>query len=114
MIPNKNRFHRRNHVNSVYKKGKSVRSGSLSLKFMISNSDDHKFAVSISKKVAKSAVTRNRIRRRVFEQIRTNENIPKGMWGVVGVFDESLVDAPAKDLSAQINSLISKAAKAID
>ena len=111
MLASKHRFHRRNHVNRVYKQGSSVRQGALSLKYRVAEGGSHtKFAVVVSKKVAKNAVDRNRIRRRIFELLRNNKNtVPDGFEGVVGVFDASVADLPHKELEKHVRDLLAKA-----
>ena len=67
MIPYLNRFHRRNAVRYVYSKGEIFRSRYITFK-VIKNEriDDSRVVVVISKKTLKSAVRRNRVRRRVY------------------------------------------------
>lgn len=113
MLATKNRFHRRNHVNRVYRDGSSVRGGMISLKYRIAPSGTHKkIAVVVSKKVAKSAVTRNRIRRRVFEVIRHQlEVLPEGFEGVFGVYEAKVATISDKELTSAISTLLAKATK---
>lgn len=111
MLSAKNRFHRRNHLNRVYRDGKSVRGGAISLKYRFdSKNEGFKVAVVVSKKVAKSAVVRNRIRRRVFEAVRLSPIGSKpGLEAVFGVFDKTVAEIPSEDLKNQISSLLAKA-----
>ncbi len=70
------RFHGYSALRYVYKNGKAVRTQQLTVKY---SENPHRklprFAVVVSKKIIKSAVGRNRIRRRVFEIIR--EELPR-------------------------------------
>ena len=110
MLSARYRFHRRNHVARVHKKGRSVRSGSLALKYVLGNSKDIKVAVIVSKKVAKSAVTRNRIRRRVFELVRNHfERLPEGFEGIVSVYGVEAAKMPSDELKAHILELFDRA-----
>lgn len=111
MLHSANRFHRRNHVNRVYKQGRSVRRGALSMKYRFApEGDTVRFAVVVSKKVAKSAVVRNRIRRRVFEVLRHElSSVKPGFEGVVGVYDISVLDLPHKELVSTLQGLIKEA-----
>lgn len=70
MLSQKYRFHSRGGVNFVYQKGTTLRAPHLSLVYMPNNRGFRRFAIIVSKKVLKSAVGRNRIRRRVYEAIR--------------------------------------------
>ena len=72
MLAKKYRFHSRGGVRFTYQKGKTIRTPKLSLVFNENSRNHQRFAVVISKKVIKSAVGRNRVRRRVYEAIRMN------------------------------------------
>lgn len=70
MLSQKYRFHSRGGVNYVYQKGTSYRTSTLTLVTLPNTRGNQRFAVVISKKVLKSAVGRNRVRRRIYEAIR--------------------------------------------
>lgn len=71
MIPFRNRFHGHNSLRYVYKNGKAIRSRLLTVKTTTNkHRKESRVAVVISKKVLKSAVKRNRVRRRIYEYIR--------------------------------------------
>lgn len=72
MLAKRYRFHSRGGVNFTYKNGKTIRTPKISLVFAKNSRNHQRFAVVISKKVIKSAVGRNRVRRRVYEAIRLN------------------------------------------
>jgi ribonuclease P protein component len=72
MLAKKYRFHSRGGVRFTYQKGKTIRTPKMSLVFNVNSRNHQRFAVVISKKVIKSAVGRNRVRRRVYEAIRMN------------------------------------------
>jgi ribonuclease P protein component len=72
MLAKKYRFHSRGGVRFTYQKGKTIRTPKISLVFNENSRNHQRFAVVISKKVIKSAVGRNRVRRRVYEAIRMN------------------------------------------
>lgn len=74
MINRAHRFHRRNAINLVYRRGKVVRVGGMALKYWHnSRQESYRTAVVVSRKVHKSAVARNRIRRRIYESVRAYE-----------------------------------------
>ena len=76
MIPFKNRFHGHGSLRYVYAHGTAVRSHLMTLKHSAHpKRKDPRIAVVISKKVIKSAVGRNRVRRRLFEIMR--HELPK-------------------------------------
>lgn len=71
MLAKKYRFHSRGGVRFTYQKGKTIRTPKMSLVYNTNSRNHQRFAVVISKKVIKSAVGRNRVRRRVYEAIRS-------------------------------------------
>ena len=78
MLSKKYRFHSRGGVRYVYQKGKTVRTPRMSLVFVKNERGFTRVGVVVSKKVEKTAVGRNRIRRRVYEAIRLNmDKLPK-------------------------------------
>jgi ribonuclease P protein component len=111
MLAKKYRFHRQNHVRRVYRSGSSARTTHLSLKFLKQKeTSDSRLAVVVSKKVDKRATIRNRIRRRVYEVIRTNWNdLPDGYDLVITVHDRTLTDNKHRDLAAEVIELLKKA-----
>jgi ribonuclease P protein component len=95
----------------LYAKGKSVRSGALSLRFAPNaKRTNYRLAVVVSRKVSKSAVVRNRIRRRLYERVRILSNdfeMPHDM--VITVYDASVATEPAEQLDAEVAKLVKKA-----
>lgn len=70
MLAKNYRFHSRGGVRFTYKNGKTIRTPKMSLVYADNSRNHQRFAVVISKKVIKSAVGRNAVRRRVYEAIR--------------------------------------------
>lgn len=69
-----------------------------------------RFSVVISKKVLKSAVKRNRVRRRIYEIIRLElPNVRSGFDIVVMVFSPEVLLMPHDDLKAAVKQLFSQA-----
>jgi ribonuclease P protein component len=90
--------------------GKSARVGALSIKYRPNGTDTTRLAVVVSKKVAKSAPTRNRIRRRLFETARRKwPQIAPGFDIIISVFEESVKVTPQEKLDALLDQLLSKA-----
>lgn len=100
MIARKHRFHGYGSLRYVYQHGRTVRGPLSSLKFVANpRRADYRLAVVVSKKVHKSAVARNRIRRRLYEAIRQHEaGIVSPYDMVLTVFHEQIANIPAKDL----------------
>jgi ribonuclease P protein component len=114
MIGRKHRFHGYGSVRGVYKDGRTIRDSLLSLKTRQRGAHKpYRVAVVVSKKVNKSAVMRNRIRRRVYEAVRqAGDGIEPGTDLVFTVFsDQLLVSEPAK-LQKAVIELLAKAGQA--
>jgi ribonuclease P protein component len=74
-----------------------------------SNRKDYRMAVVVSKKTAKSAVVRNRIRRRLYEQIRTSKALENQAVDVVFVVQNpALATMSATELTIQIAKVVQK------
>ena len=111
MLAQKNRFHGHGSLRYVYANGNSVRTQKIVVKFTRNpNRKDSRFAVVVSKKVLKSAVGRNRIRRRVYEIIR--HEIPRfdGNFDVaVMIFHKSIKDIPHNELKQNLVDIFKEA-----
>lgn len=111
MISRKHRFHGHNSLHYLYKNGKAVRSQLFTVKSIPNtHRTDSRIAIVISKKVIKSAVGRNRIRRRLYEYIRTNLERVQGTFDIVVICTSSeLRTLPYDDISSQLEQLFIKA-----
>lgn len=110
MIRSENRFKGHRSLNFVYKKGKTVRSSAFAVKYIANpKRDTWRLAVVVSKKVDPLAVGRNRIRRRMFELLRTTipEDFPS-MDMVVTVYDKKVANEEHKKLQSQVADIITK------
>lgn len=87
-----------------------MRGRSLSLKYVANpRRSSYRAAVIVSKKVHKSAVVRNRIRRRVYEVIRTNVDSAQAFDFAFLLYDETFATMPAEQLQQSIIGLLTKA-----
>jgi len=109
------RFHGHHSLKGVYDRGRSIRGGLLNLKVATRDPKrPYRVAVVVSKKVHKSAVTRNRIRRRVYELVRTSTHQPQpGTDLVFTVYSEQVAELPAAKLQATVDDLLQKASHGI-
>ena len=100
MISRDYRFHNYNSVQRVYQRGSRVRGNFLSLQYMFNDRrKNHRAAVVVSRKVNKSTVLRNRIRRRLYEVIRSHEaQITRPYDLVFTVYDEAIINLPPAEL----------------
>ena len=112
MIHSTHRFHGRSSLRFVYQHGRQVRGELLSMRIVRNGRQNSwRAAVVVSRKVSKSAVVRNRIRRRIFELLRRNANRIAGPYDIVcTVYAESVATLSADDLQRIIVGQLEKAA----
>lgn len=109
MLAKKYRFHSRGGVKYTYAHGKTIRSPKISLVYNDNSRGFQRFAVVVSKKVEKSAVGRNRIRRRVYEALRLElPNFPAKRDNIFVIYHKDIGTMPFSDLRALVNSLLSQ------
>ena len=110
MLARKNRFHGRTSLSYVYRQGSTVRAQHLGLRYIKnSRNTDYRVAVIVSRKVHKSAVARNRLRRRIYEIVRTGPAIAEPFDLVFTVFSERASELESKELTDTIHKLLIKA-----
>ena len=117
MIGRANRFHGYNALRHVYGRGQTVRGTHLSLKYMVNprrssstSSSSFRVAVVVSRKVHKSAVVRNRIRRRIYEIIRGQAGAFDQPYDLVfTIFSDQLAELPAPELRQLVESQLERA-----
>ena len=79
----------------------------MSLVFVKNTRGFTRVAVVVSKKVAKSAVERNRIRRRLYEVIRVNfDLVPKKMDYIFVVYSKEVLKMPFSELESLMGELV--------
>lgn len=75
----------------------------------------YRCAVVVSKKISKSAVVRNRIRRRIYEQIRLhNQLVPAGTDLVVTIYSDQVAIIEQQALQQVVFDLLQQTAKNLD
>lgn len=110
MLAKKFRFHSRGGVRNTYQNGKTIREAKISLVFANNSRNKQRYAVVVSKKVLKSAVGRNRIRRRVYEAIRLEQNkIKIPVDCIFVVYSKDILDIDFRELRSLIISLLKEA-----
>lgn len=93
----------------MYQKGKTIRKPQMSLVYVKNTRGFTRVAVVVSKKVAKSAVQRNRIRRRVYEVIRLNfDLVPKKMDYIFVVYSADVLKMPFGKLEELCGELVTE------
>jgi len=110
MLSKINRFHGHASQKYLYKNGTAVRSHWMTVKY-IANPHRKKSRVSvvISKKVHKSAVGRNRIRRRIYEIMRHELSKFNGVYDfAVIIISGEAIHASAEDLQNTMQTLLAQ------
>lgn len=107
MLAKKHRFHGPAGLTRAYQKGTTVRSQFCAARFVVGKRPNYRIAVVVSKKVAKAAPGRNRIRRRIYEVVRLNaDNYLTNQDVVITVFDARLSSIEHKELEEIIIRLL--------
>ncbi len=101
MISFKYRFHGHGSLKYVYRNGKVVRGQYLNIKYINNpKRDNFRASVVVSKKVSKSAVTRNKIRRKLYEIIRINSDKITSPFDIVLIIqNEKILDTTTTELN---------------
>ena len=111
MLTQKHRFHGHGSLRYLYKNGTAVRSSFITVKYIENpRRKNSRFTVVISKKVVKSAVRRNRLRRRIYEIIRLElPNMKDHRDVAVMVFSSEVYNIDSKSLVRLIKTIFSQA-----
>lgn len=110
MIAQKYRFHGHGSLRYVLSRGESERNKMLAIKWVKNPRRKHsRLAVVVSKKVYKSAVKRNRIRRRIYELIRLHLADSNATDIVVSVYSPEILTVSRDELAIMILPLLQKA-----
>ncbi|HVX24099.1 MAG TPA: ribonuclease P protein component [Candidatus Saccharimonadales bacterium] len=110
MLARAHRFHGYNALRAIYQRGQTARAGQLNLKYsQREGAQPTRVAVVVSRKVSKSAVVRNRIRRRIYEGVRRSpQYAPTGCNLVLTAYHEQLATLPAPELQRLIDDVLAK------
>jgi ribonuclease P protein component len=110
MLAKLHRFHGHQSVRRIYKQGKAQRNelGSLHVYVDQKHPVTH-VAVVVSKKVDKSAVVRNRIRRRVYELVRLHmQDFKQPANLVFTVYQVEAATIPIEKLAVEVKVLLER------
>lgn len=111
MIGRKNRFHGHGSLRYVYRNGQIIRGPLCALKYAPNDRrKEYRLAVVVSKKVHKSAVVRNRIRRRLYEAFRLEAPNFKAPYDLVmTVFNEQVATISATEVQKLVHAQLKQA-----
>lgn len=108
MLKKINRFQGNRALMSVVKKGQSTYDQNIKLKYIKNpNQANSKFAVVVSKKVSKSAVVRNKIRRRIYHSLKSEIDTNKGLF-VIFIYSDNFKSIKFNQLQTIIEGLFYK------
>jgi ribonuclease P protein component len=111
MIDRTHRFQGHGSLRFAYQKGQTIRGQFCSLKYILNRRrSTYRIAVVVSRKVHKSAVVRNRIRRRIYEIVRCQESRIAGSYDLIfTIYSDQLAEMPYEQLSETITEKLEKA-----
>ena len=107
MLSKRYRFHSRGGVRYTYQNGKTIRGSKISLVFADNSRNKQRYAVVVSKKILKSAVGRNRIRRRVYEAIRLEHpNFKESLDFIFIIYSKDVLTMDFNELRSLVHDLL--------
>ena len=111
MISRSNRFHGYGSLKYTYNKGETVRGPLCSTKYVFNpRRTKYRLAVVVNKKVNKSAVVRNKIRRQIYEVVRqVSDKIKNPCDIVITVFSDQILEISHNELDAMIKAQLYQA-----
>lgn len=107
MIPKTNRINRED-FEKVMKKGGFLNSSFFTLRFLKNPINSTHFSIVVAKKVAKTAVLRNKIRRRAYSILRKSEKTLKNKGFLILFAKKGVEKATFKAVEADILKLLEK------
>lgn len=111
MISSLYRFHGYGSLRYVYSNGKTVRSRNATIRWVKNGRRKHpRISVVVGKKIFKSAVKRNRIRRRVYEYVRVNLPRLNDVYDIVIIITtQEFYAAKPEEITQQLDKLFTEA-----
>lgn len=112
MIHRTHRFHGHGSLRFVYQHGETLRAQYGTLKYIANpKRKSYRMAVVVSRKVHKSAVVRNRIRRRLYEIVRKLEPEMTGAYDMIfSVYSDQVATMDSTELTQRVVDKLEKAA----
>lgn len=104
MIP-KNQRLSRNSIQYLLKKGKKLVSKAFTLKFLPTTGLKSRFCVVISAKTAPLAVTRNLIRRRIYEALRLQNHLLAKPHDIIIITNKKILDLSYNEIEQTLKEI---------
>ncbi len=108
MLPNKARLRSSERIGTIFKQGKYSHGKLLLIKYLPNNKNSARITISVSTKLFKQAVKRNKIKRLIREAIKPHlENLPKIDILIIakGSID---ISTPLSEIKADLDNLLLK------
>jgi ribonuclease P protein component len=110
MIGRQNRFHGYGSLRRVYRQGVMARGPLFAVKALPNTGrKSYRAAVVVARKVHKSAVARNRMRRQLYEALREQRAAIGPADIVITVYQDSLLEATPQQLRSQLKKQLRQA-----
>ncbi|MBU1018442.1 MAG: ribonuclease P protein component [Patescibacteria group bacterium] len=106
MLAKKFKLREADNIKDILDKGKESKSRYFVVKYQSQSDHESRFAITISRKLEKSAVKRNRFKRQILEIIRLNE-VPKGLEIVI-LPRFAAIELDYKELEKELLYLLNK------
>jgi len=109
MIPKKNRLNR-SALKYLFKKGLRQKTNYFNVIYKKGSTEEPRFSIIVSKKIKSKAVDRNKLRRRIYETIRTNtkEEETTKIMDIALIAKQELQKISFKELKKHIISTLKK------
>ena len=108
MLNKKNRIGNRTVIDKLFRKGKLYKNHLFVIKYERASGGPSQFAVSISKKIYKSAVKRNHLRRQIHEALRSGLSLLDKDFIALIITRSDCQKATFTELSQNINTFLKK------
>lgn len=109
MLPEKHRLRKKKDIERVFAKGKSVFDSVCGARLRKGEAPQTRFAIVVGTKISKSAVVRNRLRRRIREIIHAKLSSIAPGFDVVMLVRPDAKNATFKDLEKRVLLVLRKA-----
>ena len=111
MISRYFRFHGHGSLKYTYRKGETIRGPLCSIKYVLNERrKSYRLAVVVTKKVNKSAVVRNKIRRIIYELVRIDQDLIKKPYDIViTIYSDQILEIPKSELKIMIKTQLHQA-----
>ena len=108
-LPKIRRIKKEKDFKEIFSKGKTVRNSFLFIRFIKNNLESNRITVTISAKIVKKAVDRNRIRRRVNNFLRFKIDEIFGGHDIIFIITKDLKNITPGELKIEIINVLKEA-----